>query len=84
MIILFTLLSLSLLALCLTWTKQKLWRNLATLFALSVSALALYFVLGYPQAYKLKDKLAQIDADPASVDYDCRQCRVRNFSDALI
>jgi cytochrome c-type biogenesis protein CcmH len=40
------------------------------LSALSLSALALYFVLGYPQAYKLKDKLAQIDADPASVDYD--------------
>lgn len=70
MIILFTLLALVLLSLCLTWTKPKLLVNLALISVLSLSALGLYFVLGYHQAYQLKDLIAQIEVEPASVDYD--------------
>lgn len=70
MISLFTSLALALLALCLPWSKQYFWRQCAGLALLSLTALALYFALGYHQAYELKDKLVQIDKDPASVDYD--------------
>jgi len=70
MILLFLLLSIALLALCFTWSTDRLWKNAGIILMLSLIALGGYFALGYPQGVALKDKLVQIDYDPASVDYD--------------
>jgi cytochrome c-type biogenesis protein CcmH/NrfG len=70
MILLFPLLALALLALCFTWSSGSLWKNAGIIIVLSLVALGGYFALGYPQGVALKDKLVQIDYDPASVDYD--------------
>lgn len=70
MFVVFLLLALVLCACCLTWTRVKLWRNLAIVSLFGFISLGVYFALGYPQAYSLKFMMAQIDEDPASVDYD--------------
>lgn len=70
MTFLFLLLAITLLSLCLTWTRLRLWFNIGLLTVISLITLGVYFTLGYPQAYVLKDKIAQINEDPASVDYD--------------
>jgi cytochrome c-type biogenesis protein CcmH/NrfG len=70
MILLFLLLAIALLALCFTWSRDRLWKNTAIVSILGLVALGGYFALGYPQGVTLKETLVQIDSDPASVDYD--------------
>jgi cytochrome c-type biogenesis protein CcmH len=69
MTLILPLLSLSLLALCLSWTRATLLRNLGLVVFLSLCSLGLYFVLGYPQGVILKEKLIAMDQNPSAADY---------------
>lgn len=70
MIFVFPVFALALFALCFSWTSANYLKNCALILLLSLLAISGYFVLGYPQGVIIKDKLVEIESDPASVDYD--------------